>query len=308
MKIVGLMPIRNESWCLGLTLRAALMWCDEVIPLLHACTDESRSICHQVMMESKDQIQCVFSIDDPRWDEMSHRQLMLQQARIGSATHIAIVDADEILSGNLLGSIRDIISVMCERFVLSFPAGSPYTPILRAPGYNLRGSIDRFHENGVWGQRTFSLAFPDDPALYWAGDKFHSREPEGRPPMPWMPLTQQDGGIMHLWGASERRLRAKHAAYKVTERLRWPDRTVGGIESQYRLATGGDPTGQVLGRIETPDMWTYKQVPASWWDPYRDLLQHLHLDAEPWQEEYVRQMVRDYGPETFSGLDLLGIA
>ena len=31
MKLVGIMPVRNEDWCLDLTARAALMWCDELV-------------------------------------------------------------------------------------------------------------------------------------------------------------------------------------------------------------------------------------------------------------------------------------
>ena len=44
MKLVGLMPVRNEAWCLGFTLRVALRWCDEVVVCDHGCTDESRAI------------------------------------------------------------------------------------------------------------------------------------------------------------------------------------------------------------------------------------------------------------------------
>ena len=33
------MPVRNEAWCLGLTARAALKWCDELVILDHASND-----------------------------------------------------------------------------------------------------------------------------------------------------------------------------------------------------------------------------------------------------------------------------
>jgi hypothetical protein len=39
MKLIGLMPVRGEDWILGLSARAALMWCDELVILLHSCTD-----------------------------------------------------------------------------------------------------------------------------------------------------------------------------------------------------------------------------------------------------------------------------
>lgn len=44
VKLICTIPVRNEAWCLGLTLRAVLMWCDEVIVLLHCCTDATEAI------------------------------------------------------------------------------------------------------------------------------------------------------------------------------------------------------------------------------------------------------------------------
>ena len=52
MKLIGLMPVRNETWCLGLTLRAALMWCDEMVVWLHACTDDSKRITQDIAKET----------------------------------------------------------------------------------------------------------------------------------------------------------------------------------------------------------------------------------------------------------------
>src|SRR5882724_7954080 len=110
MNLVGIMPVRNEDWILGLSLRVALMWCDEVLVLMHQCTDRTSDIIEEV---SKENCGCIWlRVDDTQWDEMRHRQMMLDFARkstglkIASATHIALIDADEILSANLLPTIR----------------------------------------------------------------------------------------------------------------------------------------------------------------------------------------------------------
>ena len=52
MKLVGMMACRNDSWVIGLSLRVALMWCDEVVVLLHACTDRSEDIVREVNKET----------------------------------------------------------------------------------------------------------------------------------------------------------------------------------------------------------------------------------------------------------------
>ena len=285
MKLVGLMPVRNEEWCLGLTLRAALLWCDEVVVLNHASTDQSEHIIREVINENPTRVyfgECKTS----DWEEMRHRQMLLEGARLCDATHIAIVDADEILTGNLLYPTSIVFNALEGQ-------------ILQLPGYNLRGGIDKYHSSGIWGNRWFSTAFRDDPRLSWGGDRFHHREPCGMPLAPYQPVAQHQGGVMHLWGASERRLRAKSALYKLTERIRWPEKHIPAIDGMYSWAIHGRPG-------DTPKEWQYRAVPAEWWAPYSHLMQHLHVDAEPWQEAECRRIVSEH-PEITAGLDLFGV-
>jgi hypothetical protein len=324
MNLIGLMPVRNEDWILGLSARVALMWCDSLVILDHASTDWTVEIIWGLMREYRGRV-VVLSEPDPTWAEMAHRQAMIEMARSHGSTHIAICDCDEILTGNLLGSIRGHIE-----------AAGPN--MLMLPGYNLRGGLSRYHANGVWANRWFSTAFKDNPRLSWSGDKFHSREPGGITWSHVQPVKQGDGGMMHLWGASDRRLIAKHALYKVTERLRWPDKPVAEIDRMYSWAIKGDSTngygtpetwtyadvpaewwapymGDSTNGYGTPETWTYADVPAEWWAPYIARVEGLSLtmpigsvdiEAEPWQEAEVRRLVAEHGRERFEGLDLFG--
>ena len=201
------------------------------------------------------------------------------------------MDADEVLTGNLLPPIRGHVESLAPGHVLQLP------------GYNLRGSISRYHSNGVWGDRLFSLAFKDDGRANWQGDTFHHREPFGFPNRPSMPVVQGYGGIMHLWGADERRLIAKHALYKMTERLRWPAKPVAEIDHLYSLAIRPETS---LGTRFT-DKWRYAETCPTWWEPYRDLMQYLDLTAEPWQEAECQRLLTEYGAARFAGLDLFGV-
>jgi len=222
---------------------------------------------------------------------MRHRQVMLEVARLHGATHLAMIDADEILTANLLPMIRSFAEI---------PTGN----VLTLPGYNLRCSLTRYHASGIWGKRWFSVVFADSPELHWGGDKFHSREPVGRELIQCQPFAQDQGGVLHLWGASERRLIARHALYKVTERIRWPDKPVAEIDAMYSWAIHGRPG---VPR-DTPDSWRFGEIPAAWWAGYEKWTAHLNLDAEPWQEAAVRQAIELHGPEPFRGLDLFGLA
>lgn len=308
MKLIGMMCVRNEDWVLGLSLRVALLWCDEVVVLLHACTDRSAEIVEEIRRESPGRV-VVRTHRHECWTEMAHRQQMLEIARGAGATQLAIIDADEVLTANLI-----VQASLLARAIIPIPQHNQPPAILELPGYNLRNpysllglttspenqyGLNHYHNNGVWGNRWFSTAFADALDLGWSGDLFHHREPGPRKLTPYRPIQQGQGGVMHLWGASERRLIAKHRAYRITERLRWPDKPVAEIEAMYSLSTDGLAGNAAYG---TPSTWTYAPVPESWWAPYSHLMKYLEIDAEPWQEKWCDEQIALHGKERFAGL------
>jgi hypothetical protein len=288
MKLIAMMPLRNEAWIAGLSIRVALQWCDEVVALNHSSTDQTAEICHLIGKEYYERFR-VWETSEGNWPEMAHRQALLQHARERGATHVAIVDADEILTGNLLPTIRQAIEAM------------PRGYCLQLPGYNLREGIDKYHSNGVWGNRWFSVAFADDARLHWAGERFHHREPMGAKLLPYRPIAHGEGGVMHLWASSLRRLHEKHRLYRVTEALQFPEKSRAEIEHMYSLAERGDPSNAAYG---TPGTWTYRDVPPEWWATYKPLMQYLDVGAYPWQRAEVERLIAEHGRERFSGLTL----
>jgi len=295
MKLIATIPVRNEAWVVGLSARVALMWCDEIVILNHASCDRTVDLLGELQREHSGRVHVV-SVPEAAWSEMQHREYMLELARAKGATHIAIVDADEILTGNLLGTAMSAVS-------------SPGRgQILQLPGYNMRSEIDRFHINGIWGQRWFSTAFKDDERLHWSaherrGEDHHQREPMGMQLMGYRPVAQGAGGVMHLWGVTERRLIARHAWYKIMEAIKYPAKPRGEIETMYSWAVRGRPGV----RGDTPDAWTYQKAPESWWAPYAHLMRYLDLDAVPWQEAEAQRLYTANNPELFKGLDLFGV-
>lgn len=288
MKIVAMTPLRNEAWVAGLSVRATLTWADAVVAVNHASTDETRDILSDIAAEHPGRLFCQ-DVPSESWAEMDHRQTMLEMARKQGATHVAIVDADEILCGPTAGQIRQIIAEI------------PGWNILQLPIYNMRGSIDSYHLTGIWGNRTVSVAFEDRPQFNWQGDQFHHREPFGVPEFQHQPMRQGTGGVMHLWGVTERRLIAKHRMYKITERLRWPDKPTAKIDAYYNWAIYESASVLQYGE------WEFANTPAEWLEPYRDLMdKHYRPDTEPWQEKAVLEIYQEC-PQRFKGLDLFGL-
>jgi len=282
MKLVCTMPARNEDWILGLSARAVLQWCDELIVLNHASTDKTLEVIEEVWKEHRDRV-FVINESDPVWAEMAHRQRLLEFARGRNATHIVLVDADEVLTGNLLGSIREHVRMLLPHATMQLPWQC------------LKGSIHQVHADGVWGTATVCMAFVDEPNCHWAaraGYDFHHRQPMGRPFIPFQPVNRS-GGMMHLQFVSERRLRAKQYLYQLTERLRWPDREpVEMVRKRYQPAVYG---GKNLA-----------DIPESWWAPYLPWMKYLDVDAEPWQEAECLKIL-DSHPGLAAGLDSFGM-
>jgi hypothetical protein len=289
------MPCRNEEWILGLSARAVLQWADLLIIGLHACTDRSAQIASEIEDGNEDRV-VICRLDGETWAEMAHRQYLLETARMVGATHLAIVDADEVLTGNLLPTIRPMISAI--------PPGQ----ILQLPWICLAGGTNRYYSQGVWSEQQVSMAFPDDPAYHWkarAGYDFHHRHPMGlpcNPTRPYPPFQKPPvGGLMHLQFVSGRRLRAKQAWYKIQELLRWPGREpVSVVDQRYNLAVYGQGGA-------TADIQPTAECPASWWEPYSDLMKHLDTRQIPWQEQKIIEALNEYGPKKFADLDLFGI-
>ena len=162
VKLVATMPVRNEDWCLGLTARAALMWCDEIVIGLHACTDNSPEIVRFISYENPGRVTFLRQAQT-EWAEMAQRQRLLEVARERGATHIATIDADEILTGNLLG-----LSGARENIKSLIQTTKPST-VLQLPWLALPRTPDRYLTSGIWGPgQQVSMAFKDAPAAHWA--------------------------------------------------------------------------------------------------------------------------------------------
>ena len=310
MKLIAMMAVRSEDWCLGLTARAVLQWCDELILRDHCSTDDSREIEQHIWAEFPGRVTVLYD-DDPVWREMAHRNELLCTARDRGATHLAYVDADELLVGNMLPSIRGWVERLPAGDMLSLPwlclKAEKHIGALHVPkeGCGVPGDYDTWTfgnmSTGMWASQNASVCFRDEPFLHWKareGYDFHQRQPMGRTWRDVNPVGKyrRTSGLMHLQFLSERRLIAKHALYEITEVLRWPGRrTADQINEMYHRTVREAAAAQC-----TP-------VPAEWLEPYRALLPHLHIDTEPWQEQVVRDLIAEHGIEKFKGLDLFGV-
>lgn len=255
---------------LGLTARAALMWCDALVILDHASTDDTPDIITDVSREHPGRVWRLWV--NGEWDEADHRQMMLDMARRTGATHYATIDADELLTGNLIG-----------RVPLPQPGQQIWLPWVCC----WRG-LDRYRADAsVWASAYAPVLFGD--GNWTAGDyQMHRRVPNGVTRVNHG--THAEGGLLHLQFVQWDRLVAKQTLYKLHEVLRYPGRkSIDTINKQYGAAM--DETN--LGTAPVPD---------EWWAPYRHLMRHLRLCDAPWQAAEVERLIDEHGRERFAGL------
>lgn len=292
MKITCIMPVRNEEWCLGLTARAVLMWCDELLVLDHASTDGTPAILAQLANEYPGRFDYQTE-PDPVWAEMDHRDRLLNWARQRGATHIVMVDADEILTANLLPTIRSHIERMPKTAIFT----------MQLPWICIRDQHNRFIATGMWSEQLVSVCFEDRlQAAYWApqdGYHFHHRHPMGVPHHPYRPINpfaRSVGGLMHLQFLDYSRLRAKQALYQMQEVIRWPKRKP------------ASEIAEMYGRTVRESMFgVVSPTPANWWDGYEHWMRHLLTVEQCWQEIEVKRLLAELGRERFAGLNLFGL-
>lgn len=281
MKIVAMMPCRNDAWCMWVSARVALKWCDEIVILNHASTDDTRQVIRRLTNDFGDRVGYMVEFGQD-WNEATDRQRLLEECRRRQATHIALVDADELLTRNLWDKIRDIIQDRLQ------PG-----QVLKVPWIHLWRSVHQYRaDESTFGRARVPMVFQDSPHLsYQAGPngyQFHRRYPIGSQEV--VTLTREEGGVLHLQHASWRRLQAKQALYKLNERIRWG---LDATEINHRY----DPTVNEEGAL-------LRQLPGEWIVPNMGLLQ---IDSYPWQEAEVRRLWKLHGAEKFAGLNLYGV-
>ncbi|MDQ5981512.1 MAG: hypothetical protein QG570_261 [Patescibacteria group bacterium] len=105
MKIIAMLPVKNESWVLQHCLRS-LSFCDEVLAIDDNSDDDTFNIlqkfnCSIITIDTKPRV---------GWKEFEIRSFLLKEARRREATHILAIDGDEMFSDAFVKDARNIIS------------------------------------------------------------------------------------------------------------------------------------------------------------------------------------------------------
>ena len=273
LPITGLMPVRNEAWCLRASIEWSLKWCSHLVVLDHNSTDATDDILDSAW---DDRVHVVYE-NDPAWNEANIRQRLLDVGRRMGNDYYALIDADEFLT-------RDTMTLL-QGFAL-MPG-----ELIRMPWRNMWRSLEWYRsDNSRFGSQSMTdVVFRDAPGISFqpkeGGYQIHTRRPVG------CHVVEVGGpGVLHIQHANWRRLCAKQALYKMNEVLVY-GKPVEEINARY------DPTVSEAG-LET------KLLLADWrpevWD-------YVDLAAAPWQEAECHRLWNRHGSARFKGLNLYGV-
>ena len=289
MKIVALLPFKNEAWCLPSYLHNTLKVVDEIIAIDDGSIDDSAKIL-------KDAGAKVYSADNLRnfnsgWSEGSFRAELLKLGRESGGTHFVCLDADESFTNNFVEISKESISQLRpgEKIAMQWLA--------------LWKSYTHYrHDSTVWSNNWKDFIVADSPELTY-NSKQHMHL--GRTPLGdhesgkshWISYPPNYAAVMHFQFSVYNNFQLKQCWLRCSELIQEPG-TEGAINAKYSITL----LDQGVGLQEMPKEW-YDGVPfpiVDNFDPEWNEDKFLRKDLLPGIMKYFD----DYGTDYFKGLDI----
>jgi hypothetical protein len=277
MKVIALMPVRNEAWVLPHSLACLSAFCDVILVNDQESEDESRDICRRFpkveLLESGERLIC----EQARWQ-------LLDAARDHDGCNLLwCTDADELMSPQA-----------ATRFVDAQRTELKPGTVVECLYYHLWHRTDRYRTEGAnYAPYWKELARRDDRHMDFSRIR---RLPLHEPRVPLdgaVDRLRADVPVLHLQWLIAERNQMKQAWYRCRELLDGA-KPAAAINEFYSV-TLPDPA------VRTAD------VPAAWVEGVT--FPDLAIDREPtWQERDILGWFDTYTPAFFEPLEIWHIA
>ena len=261
MKVITLIPIKNEDWILENTLKNISSFSDYIIVADQSSTDRTLEICKK--------FEKVRVIHNPYTGPSNMiRWLLFDEARkIEGNNLIFCIDADEMISPKSIHAIQDII----EKKGLKPGVGFSFSWI------QLWHSTEFHRVDGVWKDSKKAVAFWDDRKIDYVRERLiidhTSRIPEVSEA-----FFVEDYPLLHLQSISEDRYKIKQIWYRCYELINNKNNPKK-INARYSVAdkktvtldkirsTWFDGITIVPYAYDKRNDWHYKEI-VEWFDAY----------------------------------------
>jgi len=289
MKVIALLPFRNEEWCLPSYLHNTTKIVDEIIAIDDGSIDNSAKILEDAGAK-------VYSSEklnkfNSGWSEGSIRAELLKLGRESGGTHFVCLDADETFTNPLIENFQELIPQLepGEKMALQWLAlWKSYT------SYR--------HDATVWSNNWKEFVVCDEPSLsYNHNQHMHV----GRTPISpletgddkWRRLENDYGAVMHFQFSAYNNFQLKQCWLRCSELIQEPY-NFQGINIKYSITL----LEQNVGLEEMPKSWYDGIVlpKVENFDPEWKDSSFVRADLLPGVYKYFE----DYGVEYFEKLNI----
>jgi hypothetical protein len=274
VKVIALMPVRNEAWLLEHSLRCLSGYCDVILVADQDSEDASREICRRfprvTLLESREAHVC----------EVARRQLLDAARQFEGHNLLWFQDADEVVSP---AAVRRFLAREADRLT----AGT----VVDCVFHNLWGSATRYRDDwSAYRPHWKAMAIVDDRRVDYDRSSALPLHVPRIPAAPaGEPLRAADCHVLHLqWLAAERN-QMKQAWYRCRE---WLEGQTGAAEINRRYAITFDAPGARTSPV--PAEWVADvTVPDPCPDP-----------PPAWQRREILGWFAAHGVERFEPLEI----
>ena len=275
MKIIALLPVKNEAWILSAYLSSVTKVADEIIALDDGSVDLTKEVLRSfgVVIEDFNQpenVQMPMSL---------RRKLLLKLGRLRGGTHFIWLDADEAFTAPFIKEGLQYISKLKPGQKLSMQ------------WLTLWKNHTKYRDDlSVWSNNFKDFIVCDD-SKYDFEDKFFS---EGRTQGPnndktLIRLDPKYGAVLHFQFVPWNRFQMKQAWYRCRELVNLPD-AVDSINQAYSI-TFDDSSAQL------------KDIPSDW---LRDIVIPPNITSEEtsWHKDEIFKLFDSFGTLFFEKLQI----
>jgi glycosyltransferase involved in cell wall biosynthesis len=280
MKIIALMPVKNEAHVLPTCLSSLVPIVDEIVALDDGSDDGSRDLIRAAggFVEARaprDQLSRPISSD--------HRRRLLELGRERGGTHFVWLDADEAFTAPFIRDGRSHIEALRpgEKLLLQWIA--------------LWRSLDVYRDDrSMWSNSFKDFIVADDGESDFAVQQMHEGRTPGRnAPSVLRKLSAADGAVFHFQFVAWDRFQMKQAWYRCWELVAGLD-VPASINRRYR------------GTLDEDGLRT-SSVPGEW---YEGLVRPVRLEdvGLGWYRNAILDWFDECGVERFEPLEIWHIA
>lgn len=261
MKIITLIPVKNEAWILEDTLNNLSSFSDHIIIADQSSSDNTLGICKKFEKVVVIKNENIGHSNIIRWT-------LLDEARkIDGENLIFCIDADEIISPKVIQKIKELISDL----KLKPGVGFSFSWI------QIFGSFKNHRVDGVWKDNIKAVAFWDDRKIDYKRE-FVINDHTSRIPEVKDIYYIKEYPLLHLQSLSEEKSDIKQVWYRCSELIKDP-KNYRKINYKYSVAdTRGivfektkedwfEGLNQVDFKYNKNNDWHYVEI-LGWFDKY----------------------------------------